>query len=288
MFQSDTAPILLIILGAFLLQQIIKIVIDRGVQRFLAHHKFNGGLDAKKRRQTLSAMFKTFAAVIIWLVAITLVLLQLNVNLAGIATGAGLVGIVVGFGAQSSVKDVLAGVFIIAENQYRIGDIVSLLVNGKDIWGEVEDITIRITRLRDLDGNTHIIPNGSIVVTTNLSFHFANANVDIDVAYDTDIDHAERVINDVGKNLAEDDEWKAHIFEPISFLRLEKFGDSSIRLKALGKVEPAKQWDVAGEFRRRLKKAFEEEGIEIPFNQIVIHQAKQKTPPKKSSKHSSK
>lgn len=273
-FESNTAPIVIIIIIAFVAQQVVKIIINRGVQKFLSSHKFNDGIDAQKRRQTLSAMFVTFSAVLIWIIAITLILLQLNVNLAGIATGAGLLGIVVGFGAQDSVQDTLAGIYIIAENQYRIGDVVSLRVDGKDIWGEVEDISVRVTRLRDLDGNTHIIPNGSIVFSTNLSFHYANVNIDIDVAYDTDIDHAERVVNRIGQGLADDKEWSKSILEPIAFLRIDSFENSSIRIKALGKVKPAKQWDIAGEFRRRLKKEFEKEGIEIPFNQIVVHNKK--------------
>jgi len=276
MFEGTYTTVAFIILVALFIQYFIRWLIDRVVHKIIDHHTLKSTLDAKKRKQTLSAMFKTASAVFIWICAIVLILVQLDVNLAGLATGAGLIGIVVGFGAQNSIKDILAGIFIIAENQYRIGDIVSLYAAGKDVAGVVEDLSVRITRLRDLDGNTHIIPNGSISIMTNLSFHFANVNVDIDVAYETDIDEAERVINQVGEELAEDENWQKHIYEPIKFLRVDSFEDSSVRIKALGKVEPAQQWDVAGEFRRRIKKAFEAAGIEIPFNQIVIHESKTK------------
>ena len=193
---------------------------------------------------------------------------------SALATGAGLLGAIIGFGAQDSIRNILSGIFIIAENQYRIGDIVSLRVASKDVSGTVEDVSIRITRLRDLDGNTHIIPNGSIMVTSNLSFDFANVNIDVGVGYEADIDHVEKVINMVGKKLAEDEQWKQHIFEPIQFLRVDAFDESSVRVKALGKVEPAQQWGVAGEYRRRLKKAFEKESIKIPYNQVVIREGK--------------
>ncbi|OYW44339.1 hypothetical protein B7Z28_00240 [Candidatus Saccharibacteria bacterium 32-45-3] len=271
MFDHTLTKIFITILLAILAQFLVRLTVNRAVRGIVHTTKSSDALDAKKRQDTLSKMFRTMFAIAIWIVAILVILWQLDINIGALATGAGLLGIIIGFGAQNSIKDILAGIFIIAENQYRIGDIVSLYANGKDISGVVEDISIRITRLRDLDGNTHIIPNGSINVTTNLSFHFANVNIDINVAYDTDIDHAENVINSIGTELSGDETWKAHIFEPIQFLRVDGFDESSVRLKAIGKVEPAQQWAVAGEFRRRLKKAFENEKIEIPLAQIVVH-----------------
>lgn len=273
-FDNILVQIIMTILIAYVFQRFVEYIISRIVKRVIKANKHVTAVDGKKREQTLSKMFQTSAAIVIWIFVLLIILRLFDINVAALATGAGLFGAIIGFGAQDSIRNILSGIFIIAENQYRIGDIVSLLVAGKEVSGTVEDISIRITRLRDLDGNTHIIPNGSINVTSNLSFDFANVNIDVGVAYEADVDHVEKVINLVGKKLAEDEHWKQHIFEPIQFLRIDAFDDSSVRIKALGKVEPAKQWAVAGEYRRRLKKAFEKESIEIPFNQVVIRQLK--------------
>jgi small-conductance mechanosensitive channel len=271
------------IIIAIVLQLVVGATIGRVVRRLVGGYEVHGKklgkkygthLDEEKREHTLVSLFRTAAAVAIWLVAIIVILWQLNINLAALMTGAGLIGIIVGFGAQSAIRDFLAGIFIIAENQYRVGDIVTLHTGSNDISGVVEDITIRITRLRDLDGNMHIVQNGSPIVVTNLTFDYANVNVDVSVAYESDVDKVEKVMNKVGQDMAEDELWKEHIVEPIQFLRVDGFEDSAVRIKALGKVEPAKQWDVAGEFRRRIKRAFEKNGIQIPFPQVVVHNSK--------------
>lgn len=228
-------------------------------------------VEDQKRVDTLTSLFRTASMLVIWVVAFFMILRQVGVDIAAVMTGAGLLGLIVGFGAQSAVKDFLAGVSIIVENQYRVGDIVTLVVGGKEVSGVVEDLTIRITKMRDLDGKLHFVPNGSSQVVTNHTFEYANVNVDIGVSYEADIDKIERVINDVGTALAGDKDWKKDIIEPIQFLRVDAFDDSSVRIKSLGKVLPSKQWAVAGEFRRRLKRAFDEEGVTIPFPQIVVH-----------------
>lgn len=253
------------------IQLILRHTIGRIVRRAVRSHHYESKVDERKRERTLSTIFRTASAVVLWTLAIIVILWQLEVNVAALMTGAGLIGIVVGFGAQSAIKDFLGGIFIIMENQYRVGDIVTLNTGVAPVSGVVEDITIRITRLRDLDGNMHIVPNGSVAVITNLSFKYANVNVDVSVSYRADIDKVQAVINKVGEDLAKDSEWKESIFEPIKFLRVDAFDDMGVRVKALGKVEPAKQWDIAGEFRRRIKKAFEKNGIEIPQSQLVVH-----------------
>ena len=271
---NQAAQILITVVVAIVVQIIARKSISGIVKRIIRSHKYASHSDEEKREKTLSTIFRTASAVIIWVIAGIVILSQLHVNIAALMTGAGLLGIVVGFGAQSSIQDFLAGLFIIAENQYRVGDIVTLRASGADYSGIVEDITVRITRLRDLDGNLHIIQNGSASVVSNLSFGYANVNIDIGVAYEADIDKVEKVMNQVGKTMKEDQEWGEMIVDPIHFLRLDSFADSAVVVKALGKVEPAKQWDVAGEYRRRLKVAFEKEGISIPFPQRVVHSAK--------------
>lgn len=274
LLDNQYSKIAFVIIGVLVVQWIIRQSIGRVIRRVVKGHKYSSKVDEKKREQTLINLLSTASAVLLWTIAVIAILSILEVNIAALMTGAGLIGIVVGFGAQSSIKDFLAGVFIIAEDQYRVGDIVTLYADGNLISGVVEDITIRITRLRDLDGNMYIVPNGSTNIVNNRTFEYANVNVDIGVAYESDVDTVERVINEVGKQLAEDEAWKEDIFEPIQFLRVDGFEDSAVRIKALGKVRPAKQWDIAGEFRRRTKKAFEKNGIVIPFNQVVVHQSK--------------
>lgn len=160
---------------------------------------------------------------------------------------------------------------MILENQYRIGDIVN--IDGTS--GVVQDITLRKTTLRDLDGTVHHINHGSIVLVSNLSKDFARVNIQIGIAYDTDLDHLIKVIDRTGTELAEDPVFKEFIISPPKFLRVEEFADSAIVVKILGDTKPLKQWEVAGELRKRLKIAFDREGIEIPFPQTVIHKAKE-------------
>lgn len=273
-FDNQLMQILLVILAVSIIQLIIRRTIGKVIRSIVKSHKFTSPLEEKKREDTLIHLLGTASAVVLWTIGIIVILAILKVNIAAIMTGAGLIGIVVGFGAQSAIKDFLAGIFIIAENQYRVGDIVTLYASGNEISGVVEEITIRITRLRDLDGNVYTVPNGSTAIVNNRTFEYANVNIDVGVAYESDVDVVEKVINEVGDKMAEDKEWKEFIVEPIHFLRVDGFEDSAVRIKSLGRVKPAKQWDVAGEFRRRVKKAFEANGVTIPFPQVVLHQDK--------------
>lgn len=156
------------------------------------------------------------------------------------------------------------------ENQYRVGDVVCF----DGTCGLVEDISLRMTTLRDLDGTVHHVPHGEIKQVSNLSKYFARVNLNISVSYNSNLEQVITVVNRVGRELAEDPHWKEHILEAPQFLRVDNFADSAIIIKILGKTRPIKQWDVAGELRKRIKIAFDKEGIEIPFPQRVIHQAK--------------
>lgn len=175
--------------------------------------------DEVKRENTLIHIFRTAITVIIAIVGVVIILGEIGINVAALATGAGLVGVLVGFGAQNAIRDYLAGIFIIIENQYRVGDIVA--VSGGTIGagksGVVEDVTIRITKLRDLDGVLHIIRNGEPSIISNLSINFANVNVDLSVAYNADVDAAATIINRVGIEQAGDEAWRHDIIEPIHF-----------------------------------------------------------------------
>ncbi len=268
-FANPLVQVSATLLVAVIVQMIFRATIERIVHRAIRVHKYANHVDEEKREHTLVTIFRTMSAVVIWITAIIVILWQLDVNVTALMTGAGVVGIIVGFGAQNAIRDFLAGIFIIAENQYRVGDIVTLHAAGKDISGIVEDISIRITRLRDLDGNLHIIQNGEAKIITNQSFGYANVNVDVRVPYEADIDKIEGIINKVGEEMQADQTWAPHIFEPIQFFRVDGLEDSAVRVKAFGKVEPAMQWDIAGEFRRRLKKALDKHGIAVPYPQII-------------------
>lgn len=186
---------------------------------------------------------------------------EFGVNIAAMLAGLGIVGIAVGFGAQSLIKDLLAGIFILLEDQYRVGDVV----NVAGIGGLVEEIGLRRTVLRDLDGVVHSIPNSEIKVASNFAKGYSRVNLNISVAYGEDLDRVIEVINRVCKEMAEDPKWSADFVSTPKVLRVDKLGDSGIEIKILGDTQPLRQWDVMGELRLRIKRTFDQEGIEIPW-----------------------
>jgi small conductance mechanosensitive channel len=195
-----------------------------------------------------------------------MILDQLNLNIGPAIAGLGVVGIAVGFGAQSLVKDYFNGALILLENQFSIGDVVSLA----GVSGEVEDFSLRRTTLRDLSGTVHTVPNGEIRVTSNRTRVWARINEEIQVAYGSDIDHVVKTVNAVGQAMFEDGEWRRRLLEPPAVLRVQALGDSGVTIKVLGTVRAAEQWAAAGEFRRRVLAAFTAESIEIPFPHRVL------------------
>ena len=201
-------------------------------------------------------------------VAILMILQEIEIPIAPILAGAGIIGIAVGFGGQYLIKDIISGFFFILENQYRVGDVVNFDGTG----GLVEDISLRMTTLRDLDGTVHHIPHGEITKVANLSKDFARINLNIGIAYAANLDQVIKIVNEVGDKLSQDPKWKEFIIKSPQFLRVEDFADSSVVIKILGETQPLKQWEVTGELRKRIKIAFDNEGIEIPFPQRVVHQ----------------
>ena len=220
----------------------------------------------RKREDTLIKIFNNILRITILIVIVLTILPQLGIDITGLLAGAGIVGIALGLGARSLIQDFLAGIFIILENVYRIGDVVCL----DGTCGAVENITLRKTVLRDLDGVEHHISNGSIKKASNLSKDFARVNLNVGVAYNSDLEKVIEVVNKVGNELAQDAQWKDDILKPPQFLRVDDFADSAIIIKIVGDTKPLKQWAVAGELRKRLKIAFDKENIEIPFPQIVV------------------
>lgn len=220
-----------------------------------------------KRAETLGRVFRYTAAVIVLVVAITLILSELGIAVAPILGAAGVIGLAVGFGAQSLVKDYFAGVFILLENQMRQGDVVEIA--GKA--GLVEEITLRYVRLRDYDGNVHIVSNGLITTVTNMSRGFAQSVIDVGVAYREDTDEAVGVMRETGAEMLADPVFGPKILDELEIAGVDKWADSAVILRCRFKVRPLEQWDVRREFLRRLKKAFDARGIEIPFPHLTIY-----------------
>ena len=223
-----------------------------------------------KRENTLIRIFNGAIRIIMILIALLMILQEVGIEIGPILAGAGVVGLAVGFGAQYLIRDIITGLFIILENQYRIGDVINIGSEG----GVVEDISLRMTTLRDLNGTVHHIPHGEVTRVSNLTKSWSRVNINIGVSYNANIEKVIDVINRTGEKLAEDPQFKDSIISPPKFLRVDEFADSSVVVKILGETKPSKQWEVAGEFRKRIKAEFDREGIEIPFPQRVVHQIK--------------
>lgn len=225
--------------------------------------------EAVKRAETLGRVFRYLAAVVIFALAGMLVLSELGVSVAPILGAAGVVGLAVGFGAQSLVKDFFNGFFLLLENQIRQGDVVKLGEHA----GLVEEVTLRYVQLRDYDGNVHFVPNGTISSVVNMARGHAQSVVDVGVGYGTDLDRAMALMEVVAAELRQDPAHAERILGDLEMAEVERWADSSIVLRARFKVAPLQQWTVRREYLRRLKNAFDHAGIEIPFPQVTLHVA---------------
>ncbi|MFH1141362.1 MAG: mechanosensitive ion channel family protein [Chloroflexota bacterium] len=268
---SQGVKILIVLFIAALFQRFGTRAIPRAIEAYIRERARTEQqvveAELEKRTKTLSGVLvKTFSIVVV-LGATFMVLAQLGVSLAPLLAATGVVGIAVGFGAQNLIRDIFAGIFIVLENQYRVGDVVTIA----GIGGLVEDINLRRTVLRDLDYRQHYIPNGEIRTATNMTKDKSRVNLNIGVAYKEDLERVMQVLNDIGKEMAGDPYWGPLILDAPKALRVDNFGDSAIEIKVLGETLPIRQWDVAGEYRLRVKKAFDRLGIEIPFPHRTIY-----------------
>lgn len=223
--------------------------------------------DAERRAETLGAVLMNAAWVLVVIFFLLMAMEELGINIAPLLAGAGIAGLAIGFGGQALVKDVITGFFMLMENQYGVGDIISV---DDAHTGEVEKMTLRITVLRDSEGRAHFIPNGTITRVVVLSKSYAKALVDIGVSYEADIDQAMAELRAIGEQLAKD--WPDRVTEPTNVQGVQALGDSAVTIRTLTRTAPGKQWEVARELRRRVFNAFKEKEIEIPFPQMVVHQ----------------
>jgi small conductance mechanosensitive channel len=224
--------------------------------------------DELRRIDTVGAAFRYFATVVVVLVAGMLVLNEVGISIAPILATAGVAGIAIAFGAQSLIKDYFTGFFLLLEDQVRVGDVVE--VAGKS--GLVEEMTLRFVRLRDLDGHVHYIPNGEIKLVTNRTRVYATPVIDVPISYAEDAERVAQAMRETAAALRADPDWSARIVADLELMGMERWADSSVVLRARFKVvPPIEQWNVRREYLARLKKAFDERGIEIPFPQLAIH-----------------
>src|SRR3989344_57542 len=269
-FFDHGIKIVAIVIAGYLIRKFIVVFIEKIIRKIIVSNHFLTKEAERKREDTLIRIFTVSLGILIWLLALLMILQETGIAIGPLLAAAGIAGLAFGFGGQYLIRDLISGLFIIMENQYRIGDVVCF----DGTCGLVEDISMRMTTLRDLDGIVHHIPHGEIKRVSNLSKQFARVNLNIGISYSSNLEQVISVVNKVGKELTEDPAWKEHILTAPQFLRIDDFGDSAIVIKILGDTKPLKQWDVAGELRKRLKIAFDREGIEIPFPQRVVHQAK--------------
>ena len=255
----------IIIVGAFMTIRILNTIIEGFEKRISDHIKAKEKtmlpIEIEKRVQTVGSLLKKVIFVSIWLVAAMMVIKELGFDVKPILAGAGIIGLAVSFGAQNLVRDIISGLFIIIENQIRVGDVA--IINGTG--GLVEAINLRTTVLRGLDGTVHIFPNGTINTLSNMTHEYSYYVFDIGVAYKEDVDRVMEILKEIGNEIMQDEYYRSLIIEPLEIWGVDKFADSAVIIKARIKTLPIKQWKVGREINRRIKKRFDEEGIEIPF-----------------------
>jgi small-conductance mechanosensitive channel len=276
------AKILLIVVVAWLVSRVVRRAIrrltteiaDPGSQERIRRLKRRApravradtgmlSLRSAARAQTLAQVLRSIASILIWAIAGITILGELGVNLGPLIAGAGIAGVAIGFGAQSLVKDFLSGVFMLVEDQYGVGDII----DAGEASGTVEAVTLRTTRLRDVEGTVWHIPNGTIARVGNKSQQWARALLDIHVAYGTDIDEAQQVIKHVADELWHDPAWEGKILDEPEVWGIEQLGPDAIVIRLVVKTQPSEQFGVSRALRRRLSEAFYHADIELPFPQ---------------------
>ncbi len=258
--------IALIALLAYAVVQISRSVVRR-LELEIARRDGPDALELAKRARTLGDLVHNVISVLVLGIATLMILQEMNLDIVPLLTGAGIAGLAVGFGAQTLVRDVISGFFIIMENQVRVGDVAEIDGTG----GLVEAIGLRTITLRDLSGTVHIFPNGAITKLANMTKDFSYYVVDMGVAYKEDTDEVIKVMREVADELATDPAFASSILAPLEVLGVDAFADSQVTIKVRLKTVPLQQWAVGREYRRRIKKAFDARGIEIPFPHLSVY-----------------
>ncbi len=219
-----------------------------------------------QRARTMGSVLKSVTSMIVFTILILMVLSRLGLDIAPLLASAGILGVALGFGSQSLVKDFLSGLFMLFEDQYGVGDVVDV----GEASGTVEAVTLRVTRLRDVNGTVWYVRNGEILRVGNMSQNWARTVLDVSVAYHEDLVRVRRVLEDVAHDLWEDEDYKGLIIEEPEVWGVEALGADSVAVRVTLKTAPLEQWRIAREMRQRIKSRFDHEGIEIPFPQRVV------------------
>jgi small conductance mechanosensitive channel len=265
--RAPNALRILLILGAALIVNRLAGTFVRRIEHLAEDGDPDTVSEVEKRARTLGRIARQVIGVIVWAVTGMVVLSEIGLDLKPILAGAGVVGLAVGFGAQTLVKDVISGFFILLENQFRVNDVISTA----GVSGLVESINLRTTVLRDVEGRVHVVPNGSIDVVTNFTRVWSRAVLDVGVAYREDVDRCLAVLWRVGGELERDAAFGPKLTGRVEIPGVESLGDSAVVLRVMVATQPQERWNVLRELRRRVKQAFDAEGIEIPFPQRTIH-----------------
>jgi len=268
-FLSSGLRLIVIIIITLVALKLVRIIPGR----ILATVKKRAEEDeSKKRLDTLNSLLNYLLSVTVLGISVVMILGEFGIAIGPILAAAGIAGVAIGFGAQQLVQDIISGFFILIDDQIRVGDVVQTAGTG----GQVEKVNLRMTVLRDLAGNVHYIRNSQINIVTNMTQDYSRFVFDIGVAYREDVDEVIEVIKGVDENLRKDPEFQDDILEPLEVLGLDQFGDSAIIIKARTKTKPIKQWRIGREFNRRLKIAFDEKDIEIPFPHVTLYMGQDK------------
>lgn len=267
-FKDEGVRIISIVGAAIILFIICRLVIP-SIMKKMVTSRMSEEQDSeiKKRADTLSSILVKIAAIVLTVVAIITILPEVGVDITTLIAAIGVAGLAIAFAAQSLVRDFISGFFIILEDQYRVGDVVSIAGTA----GVVEDIGLRRTVLRDAEAHVHSVPNGQVNVSTNMTRKFSKVNMNISVGYGENLKRVIDIINKVCLEIAEDLKWKEDFIATPSVLRVDNLGDSGIDIKIVGDTKPGKQWAIMGELRLRLKDTFDAEGIEIPWPHTKIY-----------------
>ena len=265
-----SSHILIILIMSWLLMRVSRKLI-RAFKAYVTRTTLDRG--SIKRAETLSQVFSNVAIIIIYLITGMLILGEVGISIAPILAAAGVVGVAVGFGAQSLIKDYFTGFFLLIEDQIRHGEVVEIA--GKK--GKVEEVTLRHVRLRDFEGSVHFIPNSTITTVTNKSRDFSYAVIDLSVAYRENVDEVYEIMRKVGADMRCAPGFKDQIIDDLEIAGIDSLADSAVIIRCRFKVHPLEQWDVKREFLYRIKKAFDTAGIEIPYPHLTLYagQAKQ-------------
>lgn len=254
-----------ILIALIILSQMSKWIV-KWLEKFIPEKDPLQAIEAKKRAHTLGNILRHALLIVIFFIALLMILGELGIQLGPLLATAGIGALAIGFGAQSLVKDVISGFFIILENQYRIGDAIEVA----GVSGLVESVSLRRTVLRDLEGKVHTMPNGEIKIVSNLSKEWARSVLDVGISYREDVDQVLKLLEEIGRELGVEEPWKSAILEPLKILGVERFGESQLVIRVVVKTVPLKQWDVGRELRKRIKNRFDEKGIQIPFSHCVL------------------